>query len=121
MTQHNEGIIITGGTVSGQVVNNATNTTISQVTNTGAPENGTAELLRRLDEFEELLREHQAHVSAYDGARRDIADLKDEVVRPDADEDRIGDAMTRLTKRVGAVTVLAKAAETLTETVRSFF
>jgi hypothetical protein len=80
-----------------------------------------ADILNRLADLEQLLNDHREQVTAYDGAKRDVADLRDEVTRTDQDTDRIGDTLRRLTARVGSITVLATAADKLAEAVRVLF
>lgn len=116
---HNHGIVISGGTVSGQVVNRSSGTFTQ---GTPAPaDTATADLLARLAELEQLLDTHRDQVDAYPGAQRDVVDLREEVARTDKDADRIGDTLRRLTARVGSVTVLATAAEKLAEAVHALF
>jgi hypothetical protein len=117
-TAPNDGVIITGGTVSGQV-NNRSHGTFVQ----GSPAPSAApgeDALGRLAELERLLDEHKDRISEYPKARRDVSDLRDEMTRPepDRDSDRITDTLGRLTKRVGAIAVLATAVDKLGHIIR---
>ena len=114
----NDGIIVSGN-VSGQVVNKPQGPVTQNITTTN--DTKLADLTALLSDLERLLTEHREQVPAYDGAKRDLADIRDEVARPDKDKDRISDTLRRLATRVGSVTVLATAADKLAEAVRALF
>lgn len=106
----NSGIQISGGVVSGQVVNQSTGTFTQNVGAAPVP----AEVLARLDELTKLLDQHQVALPEHAAAKRDVTDVRDEVGRGESgDKSRITDALTRLAKRVGSVTVLMTALRAL--------
>jgi Family of unknown function (DUF5955) len=114
----NDGIVVTGN-VSGQVVNKPQGPVTQHVTTTDDAR--MADLTARLEDLDRLLTEHREQVQAYDGAKRDLADIRHEVARPDKDTDRISDTLRRLATRVGSLVSRAAAAEKLAEAVRAFF
>ncbi|MGI5166815.1 DUF5955 family protein [Spirillospora sp. CA-253888] len=110
MTQHGgeRGIHI-GGNVSGQVASGDHVTQIQQ--RGGAAEPGPLAALARV---ERLLDEHAGGVPEAGRARRDLADVREELEGGDPDPERVEGALGRLARRVAAVAVLTEAVRDLT-------
>ncbi|MFS2294791.1 MAG: DUF5955 family protein [Actinomadura sp.] len=111
MTQHGDRGISIGGNanVSGQIAT-GDNVTQNQQINAG-PAGEAAETLARV---ERLLDAHAADLDEPDRARRDLADIREEVESGDADPERVEGALARLGRRVSDVAALTEAVQRLT-------
>ncbi|MFI6514762.1 DUF5955 family protein [Spirillospora sp. NPDC050679] len=111
MTEHSgdRGISIGGNaSVSGQV---ATGDNVTQTQHQGgAAESGALTGLARV---ERLLDEHADRVPEAGRARRDLADIREELEGDDPDPERMEGALGRLARRVAGVAVLAEAVQNL--------
>ncbi|WP_067475521.1 hypothetical protein [Actinomadura hibisca] len=111
MTQHGgeRGITIGGNAnVSGQV---ASGDNVTQTQHQGGAAGSAA--LAELTRVERLLDEHADQIPEVGRARRDLADVREELEGDDADTERVEGALGRLGRRVAGVTVLVEAVKNL--------
>jgi hypothetical protein len=109
----NSGNQITGGTFSG-FTTVGDNTTINHSVGGDDSGNTTARLARDL---QTLIEQHAASLEKPELARRDAAEIAEELALPteEQDRDRLSDTLARLAGRVESVSVIAEAARKLTE------
>ncbi|WP_131735947.1 DUF5955 family protein [Actinomadura roseirufa] len=112
MTKHDgRGISVTGNaTVSGQLATGDHVTQNQQVNGLAAGEAAEAFAL-----VARLLDRHDRELAEPDRARarRDLADIREEMAAADTDDDRMRGALDRLARRVGAVAALGEAVRQL--------
>ncbi|TDC75177.1 DUF5955 family protein [Actinomadura sp. 7K507] len=110
--QGGRGISIGGNaSVSGQIATGDNVTQNQQINAAPSPELGEA-----LAAVERLLEAHTADLDEPGRARRDLADIREEVESGDADTERVEGALARLGRRVAGVSVLAEAVQRLAVT-----
>ncbi|XRQ10883.1 hypothetical protein ACN3XK_08295 [Actinomadura welshii] len=110
--QGGRGVSIGGNAnVSGQIAT-GDNVTQNQQINAAPP----AAVAEALAHVERLLEAHAAGLDEPGRARRDLADVREEVESGDADPERVEGALARLGRRVAGVSVLAEAVQRLAVT-----
>ncbi|MFG1943832.1 hypothetical protein [Nonomuraea sp. NPDC048826] len=97
--QENNTVNVHGGSVSGPVA-------VGHRAKAVAHTPGSPELRALLDRLAGLVDEHEAHVAEPGRARRDVADVRDELAEPEPDRDRVLDALRRLSRRAAEVTAI---------------
>ncbi|MGW0481028.1 hypothetical protein [Nonomuraea sp. NPDC003214] len=95
------GIRIDGGTVNGPI---AMGPNARATVNHGG--SGEASLL--LDRLDRLLAEHEAELAEPARARRDAADVRQELAEAEPDRGRVLDALRRLSARAAEVTAIVE-------------
>ncbi|MEU8321882.1 hypothetical protein AB0C33_26320 [Nonomuraea sp. NPDC048881] len=98
------GVHISGGEVSGPIAVGPHSR--ATVNNLGGSAPG--EAARLLDRLERLLAEHEAEVTEPARARRDVADVRQEIEQADPDRSRVLDALKRLSARAAEVSVIVE-------------
>lgn len=103
---------ISGGTVSGPIAMGAN--ARATVNNLGSPADQDR-LTDLLDRLERLLGEHEADVAEPAQARRDAADIRQELEQAEPDRSRILDALKRLSVRAAEVSVIVEVVSQIRE------
>jgi acyl transferase domain-containing protein len=116
MSQHSgdRGVSIGGNArVSGQI---ATGDSVTQNQQINAAPGGAADaatVAAALERLARLLEQHAQELDEPQRARRDLADVREEIEEDDPDSERMEGALQRLGRRVGGVAVLAEAVHQL--------
>jgi hypothetical protein len=105
------GVHITGGNVSGPIAMGAH--ARATVNNAGPAASG--ELKQLLERLERLLGEHEAELAEPARARRDAADVRQELEEAEPDRSRVLDALKRLSVRAAEVSVIVEVVSQIRE------